>query len=86
MSKAQNKKSGATPTVAQNNRGRKAGSVTFVTVNIAKLASLVGEGNVEVRKNWLEKLIQSKAVADAMAGMIESPSDETPKIEVSISQ
>jgi len=55
MKTKENNKTVTAPVV--NNRGRKPGVTTCVSINISKLANLVGEGTVEVRRSWLENLL-----------------------------
>lgn len=94
MQKKQNNKTVApVETVAKNievksTRGRKAGVSNFVNINIAKLADLVGNGNVQVRRNWLEEILerQTKAEIAEKISALSEPETTGASIEMKIEE
>jgi len=92
MSKENKKQTVAPATVASNitaKRGPKAPKgPTFVSVNIANLTNLVGSGNVEVRRGWLEDLLEidAKAKIAAQVSAMTAPAEIKSPIEISIEE
>lgn len=79
-------------TVAKNievkTRGRKAGVSNFVNINIAKLTELVGNGSVQVRRNWLEEILerQTKAEIAEKISALSEPETTGASIEMKIEE
>lgn len=74
--------------VTATTRGRKKGVGNFVNINIARLTSLVGNGNVQVRRGWLEEILeqQSRAeIADKISALSE-PETKGGNIEMNIEE
>ena len=69
-------------------RGRKAGVGNFVNINIAKLTSLVGNGNVQVRRGWLEEILelQQKAEIAKQIDALSEPETKGESIEMKIEE
>lgn len=77
-----------TTTTVAATRGRKKGVGNFVNINITKLTSLVGNGNVQVRRGWLEEILeqQSRAeIADKISALSE-PETKGSSIEMKIEE
>ena len=69
-------------------RGRKAGVGNFVNINITKLTSLVGNGNVQVRRGWLEEILerQTKAEIAEKISALSEPETKGGSIEMNIEE
>lgn len=81
-------KNDETTTTVAATRGRKKGVGNFVNINIAKLTSLVGNGNVQVRRGWLEEILeqQSRAeIADKISALSE-PETKGGNIEMTVAE